>query len=142
VCVDEAHRTQEQDLGAYLRATFPDAYFFGFTGTPVQSNNHDTYATFSPSGEFYLDKYGIDDAVADGATVPIHYTARKAEWAIEAEKLDILFDNWFANEDEKTREKIKKSGVTIEALAKNRHRVELIAYDILNRPGIAGDLKV
>ncbi|HNY18138.1 MAG TPA: type I restriction endonuclease subunit R, partial [Treponemataceae bacterium] len=130
VCVDEAHRTQEQDLGAYLRATFPDAYFFGFTGTPVQSNNHDTYATFSPSGEFYLDKYGIDDAVADGATVPIHYTARKAEWAIEAEKLDILFDNWFANEDEKTREKIKKSGVTIEALAKNRHRVELIAYDI------------
>ncbi len=130
VCVDEAHRTQEQDLGAYLRATFPDAHFFGFTGTPVQSNNHDTYATFSPKGEFYLDKYGIDDAVADGATVPIHYTARKAEWALESEKLDILFDNWFANEDEATREKIKKSGVTIDVLAKNKRRVELIAYDI------------
>ncbi|MBV5334427.1 MAG: type I restriction endonuclease subunit R [Sulfuricurvum sp.] len=130
ICADEAHRTQEQDLGAYLRATFPDAYFFGFTGTPVQSNSHDTYATFSPSGENYLDKYGIDDAVADGATVPIHYTARKAEWHLEAEKLDIVFDNWFASEDQATRDKIKKHGVTIDALAKHHKRVELIAFDL------------
>jgi len=130
ICVDEAHRTQEQDLGAYLRATFPDAYFFGFTGTPVQSNNHDTYATFSPPGEFYLDKYGIDDAVADGATVPIYYTARKAEWHLEAEKLDILFDQWFANETPEKREKIKRQGVTIDQLAKHQKRVELIAFDI------------
>src|SRR5690606_9609579 len=32
VMVDEAHRTQEKDLGAYLRATLPNARFFGFTG--------------------------------------------------------------------------------------------------------------
>ena len=30
-------------------------------------------------GEGYLDKYSIDDAVADGATVPIHYTSRKTD---------------------------------------------------------------
>lgn len=130
ICCDEAHRTQEQDLGAYLRATFPDAYFFGFTGTPVQSNNHDTYATFSPNGEFYLDKYGIDDAVADGATVPIYYTARKAEWRLEAEKLDILFDNWFADESDEKREMIKKQGVTVDFLAKHHRRIELLAFDI------------
>src|SRR5690606_39237677 len=33
VMVDECHRTQEKDLGAYLRKTLPDARFFGFTGT-------------------------------------------------------------------------------------------------------------
>ncbi len=130
ICADEAHRTQEKNLGAFLRKTFPDAYFFGFTGTPVQSGGHDTYATFSPDGEHYLDKYGIDDAVADGATVPIHYTARKAEWHLEAEKLDIVFDNWFANEDEATRERIKREGVNVNALAKHHKRVELIAFDI------------
>ncbi|WIA58798.1 hypothetical protein N6H05_00170 [Sphingobium sp. WTD-1] len=35
VLVDECHRTQEKDLGAYLQATLPDAHFYGFTGTPV-----------------------------------------------------------------------------------------------------------
>ena len=74
-------------MGVYLRTTFPEAYFFGFTGTPVQNTDHDTYANFSPPGENYLDKYSIDDAVADGATVPIHYTARKAEWHLEAIRL-------------------------------------------------------
>jgi type I restriction enzyme R subunit len=68
--------------------------------------------------------------VADGATVPIHYTARKAEWHLEAEKLDILFDQWFANETDKTREEIKKRGVSIDVLAKHQKRIELIAYDL------------
>jgi type I restriction enzyme R subunit len=132
ICCDESHRTQEKDLGAYVRATFPEAYFFGFTGTPVQNTDHDTYANFSPPGETYLDKYSIDDAVADGATVPIHYTARKAEWHLEAEKLDILFDQLFMNETEEVREEIKKRGLSIDILAKHPKRIELIAYDIWN----------
>ena len=132
ILTDESHRTQERDLGAYLRSTFPDAYFFGFTGTPIQDTNHNTYANFSPKGEFYLDKYSIDDAVADGATVPIHYTSRKAEWHLESEKLDILFDQWFINEPDEIREEIKKKGLTIARLAKHPKRIELIAYDIWN----------
>lgn len=76
VLVDECHRTQEKDLGAYLRATLPDAQFFGFTGTPIKKTDKDTYANFGVEGEGYLDKYGIDDAVADGATVPIARTNR------------------------------------------------------------------
>lgn len=67
VLVDECHRTQEKDLGAYLQATLPDAHFYGFTGTPIKSTDKDTYARFSIAGEGYLDKYGIDDAVRDGA---------------------------------------------------------------------------
>ncbi len=132
ILTDESHRTQERDLGAYLRATFPDAYFFGFTGTPIQDTNHNTYDNFSPKGEYYLDKYSIDDAVADGATVPIHYTSRKAEWHLEAEKLDILFDQWFINEPDEKREEIKNKGLTLATLAKHPERIELIAYDIWN----------
>ena len=130
VLVDEAHRTQEKDLGAFLRATFPEARLFGFTGTPVKKGDLDTFHNFSPPGEGYLDRYSIDDAVADGATVPIRYTSRKAEWHVDPEKLDILFDHWFADEPEERLEAIKKRGVTMAELAKHPRRVELIAFDI------------
>ena len=35
VMVDEAHRTQEGDLGAKMRMALPRAFFFGLTGTPI-----------------------------------------------------------------------------------------------------------
>jgi type I restriction enzyme, R subunit len=130
VLVDEAHRTQEKDLGAFLRATFPTARLFGFTGTPVKKGDLDTFHNFSPPGEGYLDRYSIDDAVADGATVPIRYTSRKAEWHVDPAKIDILFDSWFEDEPEERLEAIKERGVTIAELAKHPKRVALIAFDI------------
>lgn len=130
VMVDEAHRTQEKDLGAYLRATLPNARFFGFTGTPVKKDDKNTYENFGVPGEGYLDKYGIDDAVADGATVPIYYTGRKTDWHIDEAKIDILFDTWFAELDDDKLNEIKKRGVQIEDLVKHTRRIELIAYDI------------
>lgn len=130
VMVDECHRTQEKDLGAYLRATLPGARFFGFTGTPIKKDDKDTYANFGVVGEGYLDKYGIDDAVRDGATVPIHYTGRKTDWQIDEAKIDILFDQWFADLPDETIAKIKERGVTLSDLVKHPRRVELIAYDI------------
>ncbi|AGS23872.1 type I restriction endonuclease subunit R [Rhizobium etli] len=130
VMVDEAHRTQEKDLGAYLRSTLPKARFFGFTGTPVKKDDKDTYRNFGVPGEGYLDKYGIDDAVADGATVPIYFTGRKTEWHIDEAKIDILFDTWFAELDDDKLNEIKKRGVQIDDLVKHPRRIELIAYDI------------
>ncbi|MBO6561151.1 MAG: type I restriction endonuclease subunit R [Nisaea sp.] len=130
VMVDECHRTQENDLGAYLRATLPEARFFGFTGTPVKKNDRDTYANFGVVGEGYLDKYGIDDAVRDGATVPIHYTGRKTDWQIDEAKIDILFDQWFADLPDETVAKIKERGVQLADLVKHPKRIALIAFDI------------
>lgn len=130
VMVDECHRTQEKDLGAYLRKTMPEARFFGFTGTPIKKNDKDTYANFGVVGEGYLDKYGIDDAVADGATVPIFYTGRRTDWHIDEAKIDILFDQWFADLPDDKLEKVKKRGVTLADLVKHPKRIDLIAYDI------------
>lgn len=130
VLVDECHRTQEKDLGAYLQATLPDARFFGFTGTPIKSNDKDTYARFSIDGEGYLDKYGIDDAVRDGATVPILYEGRKTDWAINEAELDILFDRWFVDLPDEKRDELKRKGITFATLAKHPERVRLIAIDI------------
>jgi type I restriction enzyme R subunit len=130
VLVDECHRTQEKDLGAYLQATLPDAFFFGFTGTPIKSTDKDTYARFSVEGEGYLDKYGIDDAVRDGATVPILYEGRKTDWAINEAEIDILFDRWFVDLPDERREELKRKGLTVGTIAKHPERVALIARDI------------
>ena len=130
VLVDECHRTQEKDLGAYLQATLPDAHFYGFTGTPIKSTDKDTYARFSIEGEGYLDKYGIDDAVRDGATVPILYEGRKADWAINEAEIDILFDRWFVDLPDNQREDLKRKGLTVATLAKHPERIRLIAFDI------------
>ena len=130
VLVDECHRTQEKELGAYLQATLPDAHFYGFTGTPIKSTEKDTYARFSVAEEGYLDKYGIDDAVRDGATVPILYEGRKADWAINEAEIDILFDRWFVDLADEKREELKRKGLTVATLAKHPERVRLIALDI------------
>lgn len=130
VMVDECHRTQEKDLGAFLQATLPDARYFGFTGTPIKSNDHDTYARFSAPGEGYLDKYGIDDAVRDGATVPILYEGRKTEWSVDEEKLDILFDRWFAELSDDQLQALKDKGLTLATVAKHPDRMRQIAMDI------------
>ncbi len=130
VLVDECHRTQEKDLGAFLQATLPDAHFYGFTGTPIKSTDKDTYARFSVAGEGYLDKYGIDDAVRDGATVPILYEGRKADWSINEAEIDILFDRWFVDLPDDKREELKRKGLTLATIAKHPERIRLIALDI------------
>lgn len=130
VLVDECHRTQEKDLGAFLQATLPDARYFGFTGTPIKKADKDTYARFSEPNETYLDKYGIDDAVRDGATVPILYEGRKTDWSINEAEIDILFDRWFVDVPDEKREKLKKKGVSLAVIAKHPERIRLIALDI------------
>lgn len=130
VLVDECHRTQEKDLGAFLQATLPDARYFGFTGTPIKKADKDTYARFSGPGETYLDKYGIDDAVRDGATVPILYEGRKIEWSINEAEIDILFDRWFVDLSDEKRETLKQQGVSLALIAKHPDRIRLIARDI------------
>ncbi|SFH01948.1 type I restriction endonuclease subunit R [Methylobacterium gossipiicola] len=130
VLVDECHRTQDKDLGGFLRATLPAARYFGFTGTPIKKSDKDTYARFSEPGETYLDKYGIDDAVRDGATVPILYEGRKTEWSINEAEIDILFDRWFVDLSDEKREKLKQKGVSLALIAKHPERIRLIARDI------------
>ena len=128
--VDEAHRTQEKDLGAYMRAILPNALRFGFTGTPVKKGDKDTFRNFGVPGEAYLDKYGIDDAVADGATVPIYYVGQMTEWHLHDKEIDVLFEQWFVNEPEEKVEELKRRGVTKQDLARFQPRIDLIAVDI------------
>lgn len=94
VLIDEAHRTQEGDLGVYLRAALPNAFYFGYTGTPIDKGKvgkgtFEKFGQHDPDG--YTDKYGIDEAIEDGATVRLYYTLAPSELRVDRETLQREF---------------------------------------------------
>jgi type I restriction enzyme, R subunit len=125
VLADEAHRTQYGGLAANLRKALPNACFFGFTGTPIDKRDRSTLSTFGS----YIDTYTIDQAVADGATVPIFYEGRLPELRILGNTLDAVFDRVFIDRSEEERQAIKAKYGTEAAIAGAPKRVEAIALD-------------
>jgi type I restriction enzyme R subunit len=92
VLVDEAHRSHSRDLHRNLRKAVPNAAIIGFTGTPILSHEKKTGEVF---GDF-IDKYLLQDAELDGATVPILYEGRTADGLVQDKPgLDQLFADMF-----------------------------------------------
>jgi type I restriction enzyme R subunit len=93
VLVDEAHRSHTRSLHRNLRKALPNAAIIGFTGTPILS--HEKTETREIFGDF-IDKYVLQDAELDGATVPILYEGRTADGFVkDAPGLDELFVDMF-----------------------------------------------
>ena len=102
VISDEAHRSQyglkaqlNKDTGQYkygyakhMRDALPFASFIGFTGTPISQEDKDTRAVFGG----YVSIYDIQDAVDDGATVPIYYESRLAKLDLNHDEIAALSD--------------------------------------------------
>lgn len=112
VLVDESHRTQYKGLAMNMRKGLPNACYLGFTGTPIDKEDKSTTRTFGS----YIDKYTIEQAVDDGATVPIFYEARMVDLHLQGESLDRLFDRKFSDYSEEDRERIKKKYANEEAI--------------------------
>ncbi|KIP51160.1 restriction endonuclease HindVIIP subunit R, partial [Haemophilus influenzae] len=103
VISDEAHRSQygftqklhngkfQAGYARHLRDALPNASFIGFTGTPISLEDRDTQDVFGQ----YVSIYDLQDAVEDGATVPIIYEARQIKLAENANH-----DELFAEIDE------------------------------------------
>lgn len=145
VMADEAHRSQYGDkailnrkTGKYtygfsknMRDALPNATFVGFTGTPVSQEDRDTVAVF---GE-YVSIYDIQDAVEDGATVPIYYESRLAKLDLKEAEIPVLDDEIDEiiedDEDLKVREQTKSKWAALEKLVGAKPRLEQVARDIV-----------
>jgi len=136
VLVDEAHRSQEGDLATYMRAALPHAFYFGFTGTPVDRGRvgRGTFETFGkPDPGGYQDKYGIDESIADGTTVPLYYTLAPSELRVDRETLE---DEFFRVVDEAGVASIEElnrlldKADKIKAVLKAPDRVDAIAASV------------
>jgi type I restriction enzyme R subunit len=127
VLVDEAHRTQYRSLAANMRVALPNACFLGFTGTPIDRNDRSTRETFGP----YIDTYTIEQAVQDGATVPIFYESRLPKIRIVGGLLDKMFDQLFADRTPEERVETKRKYGTEAAVATAPRRIEAICSDLI-----------
>lgn len=153
VVSDEAHRSQYGDkaklvdvkdkagnvidkkytfgYSKHLRDALPEASFIGFTGTPIDSADKDTRAVFGD----YVSIYDIQDAVDDGATVPIYYESRLAKLDIKQAEIEALNDEVDEviedEEDIGEREKTKSKWAALEKLVGSSPRIEQIAKDLV-----------
>ena len=144
---DEAHRTQlehaktikfSKDADENMRAmvskpyakvlkeAFPQATFVGFSGTPIA----ETYQTFGEE----IDRYTMDQAVADGLTVPIKYHPRIAKVLLDQEKVQQI-EAYYKKcaEDGATADDIeasKKAMSSMEIILGEPSRLERLAVDI------------
>jgi len=93
VMVDEAHRTQEADLGEKMRLALPNAFFFGLTGTPINRQDRNTFATFGAECDKsgYMSKYSFSDSIKDGATLKLEFEPVPVELKIDKGALDTEF---------------------------------------------------
>lgn len=144
---DEAHRTQldhskkiqfsrdaDENMRAMiskpyakvLREAFPQATFVGFTGTPIA----ETYQTFGEE----IDRYSMDQAVADGLTVSIKYHPRIAKVLLDKEKVRQIEAYYKqCTDDGATEEDIeasKKAMSSMEVILGEPSRLERLAVDI------------
>ena len=93
--MDEAHRTQEGDLGKKMRTALPNAFFFGLTGTPINRNDHNTFVCFGAEEDEYgyISKYTFQDSVSDGATLELNFKTVPVEMHLDETKLQEEFDS-------------------------------------------------
>ncbi|MGK0269567.1 MAG: type I restriction enzyme R subunit [Cocleimonas sp.] len=140
ILVDEAHRTQRggkdrASLSDNLFDAFPNATRVAFSGTPLIAEHHTdpTWKRFGINQErAYIDKYKLQDAVDDGATLQIIYEGKTADSAIyDKSGFDTKFEDLFANRTEEEllaiRKKYGAEGDVLEAEA----RIEAIAEDMV-----------
>lgn len=90
VLADEVHRTQYDKFATLMRSVFKNAFFFGFTGTPLSKMEKNTFQKFCPSNELYLDRYSMLDALEDGFTVALCYESKLRDYHLKEEELETL----------------------------------------------------
>jgi type I restriction enzyme, R subunit len=136
VMADEAHRTQERDLGTYMRSAVEGASLFGFTGTPIEKDDHNTPLAWGQQKdngtiERYMGKpYTVTDALRDGVVKPIHWQPRITDWQLYGAKLDAAFKREFGHLPIAEQNKLVESSSTLDVLLKHDKRIEQITDDV------------
>lgn len=127
VLVDESHRTQGGDLHKAMKKALPLACYIGFTGTPLLKREKNSFAKFG--GEIH--RYTIDDAVKDGAVLPLLYEGRYVgQEVLDADGLTRKFDLISKELSDEAKRDLQQKWARFERVASSEQRLELIALDI------------
>lgn len=133
IMVDEAHRTQEGDLGEKMHAALPNAFFFGLTGTPINRVDKNTFHTFGAEEDKsgYMSKYSFSDSIRDNATLPLNFEPVPVDLHVNREKLDEEFDTLTESLSEADRAELSKR-VNMKAIMYDKKRIRKVCEHIAN----------
>jgi type I restriction enzyme, R subunit len=132
VLVDESHRSQTGRYGGHsqfatrMRRLLPKACYLGFTGTPLLKKEKNTLSTFGG----LIHKYAIDEAVADGAVVPLLYEGRLVEQQVNGGVIDKWFDKISEGLTPSQKADLKRKFSRMDALSKTGQAIRAKAFDI------------
>ena len=125
VLIDEAHRTQSGIANLEMNRIIPNACYIGFTGTPLMKKEKSSYAKFGG----YIDKYTIDDALADQVILPLIYEGRYVDLVERGDQIDKKEKRITEGLSEEEKKKVHEVS-TKAILRSNPDRIEEIAHDI------------
>lgn len=133
VMVDEAHRTQEGDLGRKMREALPNAFLFGLTGTPINRADRNTFWAFGADEDHggYLSRYSFQDSIRDKATLPLHFEAPTVKLKLDRAAIDEAFKQITDDMSEQDRDDLAKRAATMAVLVKNPARVRAVVTHIV-----------
>ena len=131
--VDEAHRTQEGDLGRKMREALPNAFLFGLTGTPINRKDRNTFYAFGAEEDEkgYLSRYGFEESIRDGATLKLHFEPRLLDLRIEKAAIDEGFKQLTGDLSDLDRDNLAKTAARMAVLVKTPARISKICEDIV-----------
>jgi type I restriction enzyme R subunit len=133
VMVDEAHRTQEGDLGRKMREALPNAFLFGLTGTPINRADRNTFWAFGADEDEhgYMSRYSFQDSIRDHATLPLHFEAPEVKLKIDKAAIDEAYKQITGNLSEQDRDDLSKRAAKMAVLVKNPERIKAVVKHIV-----------
>jgi type I restriction enzyme R subunit len=133
VLVDEAHRTQEGNLGMRMRAALPNAFLFGLTGTPINRRDRNTFLAFGAPEDShgYMSRYSFEDSLRDGATLKLHFEPRLVELHIDKEAIDQAYSALTGDLSDLDKDNLAKAASKMAVLVKVPDRVQKVCADVV-----------
>lgn len=125
--IDESHRTQFGSFAARMRQMFPNACYLGFTGTPLMKKEKNSFARF---GGLIKPTYSIDEAVSDGAIVPLLYEGRHVVLEQNKKAIDLWFSRHTQGLSAAQKADLKRKYARAEMLNKADQAIYMQAFDI------------
>lgn len=134
VMVDEAHRTQEGDLGRQMRDALPNAFLFGLTGTPINKRDRNTFWAFGADEDEqgYMSRYSFQDSIRDKATLPLHFEAVDVKLHIDKDAIDEAYAQMTDQLSEEDKDDLARRAAKMAVLIKAPARVQAICQHIVS----------
>jgi type I restriction enzyme, R subunit len=131
--VDEAHRTQEGDLGRKMREALPNAFLFGLTGTPINRADRNTFYAFGADEDAkgYMSRYGFEESIRDGATLKLHFEPRLIDLHIDKAALDAAYKDLTGGLSDLDKDNLAKTAAKMAVLVKTPERIRKVCEDIV-----------